>query len=127
MIKTPIGLQDLRRRIYAKAKAEPSWRFWGLFVHVCKMETLRAAYAMAIELLRFRDLHPLRDLPSVMAQSATLVGAVVMGTSLVAGAFLISKYSCHGSCPWSKMKMEQPKVEQQRFTVQVQPNPALKK
>jgi RNA-directed DNA polymerase len=24
-----IGLQDLRRRIYIKAKAEPSWRFWG--------------------------------------------------------------------------------------------------
>ncbi len=30
MIKAPIWLQDLRRRIYAKAKAEPSWRFWGL-------------------------------------------------------------------------------------------------
>jgi hypothetical protein len=29
MIKAPIGLQDLRRRIYAKAKAEPSWRFWN--------------------------------------------------------------------------------------------------
>lgn len=42
-----VGLQDLRRRIYAKAKAEPSWRFWGLFVHVCKMETLREAYALA--------------------------------------------------------------------------------
>jgi hypothetical protein len=28
MIKTPINLQDLRRRIYAKAKAESSWRFW---------------------------------------------------------------------------------------------------
>jgi RNA-directed DNA polymerase len=40
-------LQDLRRKIYAKAKAEPHWRFWGLYVHVCKMETLRAAYAMA--------------------------------------------------------------------------------
>jgi len=40
-------LQDLQRRIYAKAKAEPSWRFWGLFVHVCKLETLRAAYAAA--------------------------------------------------------------------------------
>ena len=47
MIKTPIGLQELRRKLYAKAKAEPRWRFWGLYVHVCKMETLRAAYAMA--------------------------------------------------------------------------------
>lgn len=42
-----VSLQDLRRRIYAKAKAEPSWRFWGLFVHVCKEETLREAYGMA--------------------------------------------------------------------------------
>jgi RNA-directed DNA polymerase len=47
MTKAPISLQDLRRRIYAKAKAEGSWRFWGLFVHVCKMETLREAYQMA--------------------------------------------------------------------------------
>jgi RNA-directed DNA polymerase len=47
MTKTSIDLQDLRRRIYVKAKAEPSWRFWGLYVHVCKMETLRAAYEMA--------------------------------------------------------------------------------
>ena len=47
MINTPISLQDLRRNIYAKAKTEPSWRFWGLYVHVCKMETLREAYALA--------------------------------------------------------------------------------
>jgi RNA-directed DNA polymerase len=47
MIKTPINLQDLRRRIYVKAKAEPSWRFWGLYVHVCKLETLYEAYAVA--------------------------------------------------------------------------------
>ena len=47
MINTPISLQDLRRNIYVKAKAEPSWRFWGLYVHVCKMETLREAYALA--------------------------------------------------------------------------------
>ena len=32
MTKAPISLQDLRRRLYAKAKAEASWRFWGLFV-----------------------------------------------------------------------------------------------
>jgi RNA-directed DNA polymerase len=30
-----------------KAKAEPSWRFWGLSVHVCTRETLREAYRMA--------------------------------------------------------------------------------
>src|ERR1700741_2396071 len=47
MIKASVNLQDLRRRIYLKAKAEKSWRFWGLYVHVCKMETLRQAYAMA--------------------------------------------------------------------------------
>ena len=47
MTTTPVSLQDLRRKIYAKAKAEPRWRFWGLYVHLCKMETLRAGYAMA--------------------------------------------------------------------------------
>ena len=47
MTKAPMDLQDLRRRIYAKAKAEPSWRFWGLYAHVCKRETLREAYALA--------------------------------------------------------------------------------
>src|SRR5580704_17456692 len=47
MIKAPIRLQDLRRRLYVKAKAEPAWRFWGLYVHVCKRETLYEAYRMA--------------------------------------------------------------------------------
>ncbi len=47
MTKAPISLQDLRRSLYVKAKTEPSWRFWGLYVHVCKMETLCEAYQMA--------------------------------------------------------------------------------
>lgn len=47
MIKAPVSLQDLRKRIYDKAKADNTWRFWGLYVHVCKMETLHAAYEMA--------------------------------------------------------------------------------
>ena len=33
--------------MYIKAKAEKAWRFWGLYVHVCKLETLRLAYVMA--------------------------------------------------------------------------------
>src|SRR5712691_5417857 len=49
MIKPPISLQDLRRSLYVKAKAESAWRFWGLYVHVCKMETLYEAYRMAQE------------------------------------------------------------------------------
>ena len=47
MIKAPISLQDLRRSLYIKAKVEPAWRFWGLYVHVCKMETLYETYQMA--------------------------------------------------------------------------------
>jgi RNA-directed DNA polymerase len=49
MTKAPISLQDLRRSLYVKAKAEPAWRFWGLYVHVCKLETLDEAYRMAQE------------------------------------------------------------------------------
>ena len=47
MTKASGSLQDLRRGIYVKAKAEPSWRFWGLYVHVCTMETLQQAYSLA--------------------------------------------------------------------------------
>ena len=47
MTNAPVSLQDLRKRIYIKAKAEPEWRFRGLYVHVCKLETLQEAYAMA--------------------------------------------------------------------------------
>src|SRR3990170_1789016 len=43
----PISLQDLRRRLYVKAKADTHGRFWGLYVHVAKLETLRAAYDLA--------------------------------------------------------------------------------
>ena len=33
MRKTSINLQDLRRKIYRKAKTDKSWRFWGLYVN----------------------------------------------------------------------------------------------
>ena len=64
MTKAPISLQDLRRKIYVKAKAEPSHRFWGLYVHVCKIETLYEAYFLAktnngapgIDGVTFRDI-----------------------------------------------------------------------
>jgi RNA-directed DNA polymerase len=49
MTAVPISLQDLRRRLYVKAKAEKAWRFWGLYIHVVKLETLHAAYKIAKE------------------------------------------------------------------------------
>ena len=47
MIKTSITLQELRRKIYMKAKADKTHRFWGLYVHVCKQSTLSESYQMA--------------------------------------------------------------------------------
>ena len=47
MTKAPIALQELRRRIYWKAKSEKAHRFWGIFVHVTRKETLEEAYRTA--------------------------------------------------------------------------------
>ena len=47
MTKAPIGLQELRRRLYRKAKSEETHRFWGIFVQVAKIETLAEAYRIA--------------------------------------------------------------------------------
>ena len=47
MTKAPGNLQELRRRIYRKAKSETTHRFWGLFVHITKIETLEEAYRIA--------------------------------------------------------------------------------
>src|SRR5215470_1463991 len=47
MTKAPINLQELRRRIYRKAKSDKTHRFWGIFVHVTKAETLEEAYRIA--------------------------------------------------------------------------------
>jgi RNA-directed DNA polymerase len=47
MTKTSIGLQELRKRIAEKAKAEPCHRFWGLYTHVWKLDILAAAYRLA--------------------------------------------------------------------------------
>ena len=47
MTKAFISLQELRRKIYTKAKTDKQWRFWGLYCHICKKEVLREAYRLA--------------------------------------------------------------------------------
>jgi RNA-directed DNA polymerase len=55
MIKASMNLQDLRKRIFIKAKTEETWRFWGLYVHVCKM-TRKNKGAPGIDGVTFQDI-----------------------------------------------------------------------
>jgi hypothetical protein len=47
MIKPTINLQELRAKLGHRAKSVPTHRFWGLHVHVVKLDTLEAAYLEA--------------------------------------------------------------------------------
>src|SRR3972149_10718937 len=47
MTGAPSSLQDLRQRMGDTAKADKTKRFWGLYVHVGKLETLRVGYDLA--------------------------------------------------------------------------------
>jgi len=47
MIKPTVSLQELRAKIGHRAKSAPAHRFWGMYVHLAKIETLEAAYAEA--------------------------------------------------------------------------------
>ncbi len=47
MIKASMKLQELRRKIYSKAKTEKDWKFWGLYCHICKKEVLEESYRLA--------------------------------------------------------------------------------
>ena len=47
MTKPTISLQELRAKIGQRAKSAPAHRFWGLHVHIKKLDTLEAAYLEA--------------------------------------------------------------------------------
>lgn len=47
MIKPTITTQELQKRIGHRAKSDPEHRFWGLYVHLVKPETLELAYLEA--------------------------------------------------------------------------------
>lgn len=47
MTKTSIGLQELRKRLNDKAKAEKSHRFWGVYTHIWKLDVLKESYRLA--------------------------------------------------------------------------------
>lgn len=47
MTTTSIPLQEIQERIGEKAKADPHYRFWGLYTHVWKLNVLGEAYRLA--------------------------------------------------------------------------------
>jgi tripartite ATP-independent transporter DctM subunit len=61
---------------------------WATIVEAA---ALGAAYALVVELAVFRDVDPLRKMPHVLVQSATLVGAVVilLGVALGLTSYLV--------------------------------------
>ena len=65
MTKAPGSLQELRRRIYRKAKTETKHRFWGLFVHITKIETLEEAYRIAKRIQDQQVMHLVKQIIKV--------------------------------------------------------------
>jgi tripartite ATP-independent transporter DctM subunit len=61
------------------------------FATIVESAALGAAYAIVVELIVFRDVHPFRDLPRVLVHASTLVGSVVilLGVALGLTSYLV--------------------------------------
>lgn len=87
--------------------------FAGGFASMVEAAAAAAAYAIFIECVITRDLHPLRDLPRVLAGAGALVGAVLI---LLAAAMGLSSYALvEAQLPdlllaWVEVRIESPLV-----------------
>src|SRR3974377_2282813 len=46
-LETPERIRTLQRKLYRKAKAEPTFRFYLLYDKICRVDILQHAYALA--------------------------------------------------------------------------------
>lgn len=88
MIKAPVSLQDLRRRIYQKAKSDKQHRFWEIFVHITKIETLSEAYRIAkqYEIKQQAVKAKIRD--TIKAGGSALAKAIIEKLNAIVGGWV---------------------------------------
>ena len=80
-LATPEKIQTLQRKLYLKAKREPTFRFYSLYDKACRSDVLAHAYA----LVKANDGAPGVDL--------RIVGQAVLGTADRRHALTIARAS----------------------------------
>ncbi len=82
------------------------------FATVVEASGIAAAYALAVELLVFRELRPLRDLPRVVADAATLVGAVLilLGVALGLTSYFVDAQIPEALLSWVTSHIHSPEL-----------------
>jgi len=67
---------------------------YGGLVTTTESASLAAAYMLAVKLLVYRELHPLRELPALMVESAKMAAAVliILGASLSLTSYLVDAF-----------------------------------
>jgi tripartite ATP-independent transporter DctM subunit len=66
---------------------------YGGFTTVTEAATITLAYVLIVEMVIYRDVHPIKDLPRIVADSMSLVGAIllILSTALALTNFLVDR------------------------------------
>jgi hypothetical protein len=70
-LTTPDKIRSLQRKLYCKAKAEPTFRFYLLYDKICREDILVHAYRLARDVCSDRGTGP-----------GSMVGGLARGTGL---------------------------------------------
>ncbi|MBS2024088.1 MAG: TRAP transporter large permease subunit [Deltaproteobacteria bacterium] len=80
------------------------------FATIVEAAALGAAYAILVELIVFRDIHPFRDLPKVLGHAAALVGSVVILLGMAMG---LTNYLVDAEIPTALLNYVQSHIHSQ--------------